>query len=96
MVRLVFEAIDEFEKWIDKHVKPEKYECYVTEYNEVIMVPLVSTRPLKYGYMQLLTPASVEKLEKKLTEMGVEIYKPSSVEWDDDKPVGVRVVPIPK
>jgi hypothetical protein len=95
MVRLVFEAIDEFEKWIDKHGKPEKYECYVTKDGEVVMMPTKSTRPVNYGYMQL-TSASVEKLKKKLAELGVSIFNVRDVEWAEDRPVGVKFMPIQK
>lgn len=91
MTRFIFKEEKEFQKWIDDHVNSDKYECYITEGNEVVLIPLRSTRPLKYAYIKL-TSETIEAVRQKLTQKGVKIYK-ANVEWADDRPVGVKFVP---
>lgn len=90
MTRFEFEEVAPFKEWLDGHVTPEKYEAYITPDNEVVLVPIKSTHPLKYGYAKL-AQESIKEIEKWLKEKGIKKY-PAYVEWDDTKPPGVRYV----
>lgn len=89
-MRFVFKDVNELQKWIDKFVEPKRYDCYTTEENEIIFIPLQSTRPVKYAYAKF-DLKTIEGLMEQLKNNGIDIYKVKSVEWADDRPVGVKV-----
>lgn len=88
MTRFVFKEVTSFMEWLEEHVIPEKYEAYITPEKEVVLVPLKSTHPLKYGYAKL-TPDNVKTVKQWLEGKGVKIYH-ADVDWDDAKPPGVE------
>lgn len=88
MTRYVFENLNQFKDWLADHVTAEKYEAYITPRNEVVLVPLKSTHPLKYGYARLI-PGNIKEIQQWLKEKGVKIYF-ANVDWDDTKPPGVE------
>jgi len=91
MTRYVFEKVNPFKEWMADHVTSEKYEAYITPSNEVVLVPLKSTHPLKYGYARLI-PDNIKEIHQWLKEKGVKTYS-ADVDWDDTKPPGVEYIP---
>lgn len=53
-MRLVFDDLESLKEWIKDNVEQDRYEVYTTE-NEIVFVPVKSTRPIKYAYMRLLS-----------------------------------------
>jgi hypothetical protein len=89
MARLIFNIAADYERWITDHVTPNGYDVYSTRMNELICYPRKSTRPLTYGWMQLSDEDSA-KLLKKLEGMGVRLYRVDRIEWDAERPVGIK------
>jgi len=87
-VRLIFKELESFQKWISD-LNSDRYVCYSTDSNEVIIVPTRSTRPLIYGYIRI--PKESKNVLKDLESLGFKIYRVSRVEWADDRPVGAKM-----
>jgi len=91
MVRYVFNEKKEFLRWISDNVTKEKYQAYLTENREVILVPTRSTRPLEYAYFRCTDSDIEDDVVEKLAKIELKIYNVKSVEWADDRAPGVRV-----
>jgi hypothetical protein len=84
-VRLVFDNLQEFERWISNNVSADKYECYITRELEVILVPTKSTKPLKYAYIKLSSAEDLKIVEKLRVGMGLNVYNIKHLVWADDR-----------
>ena len=90
--RLIFDDIDEFERWVDQFVLKNKYVLYVTEDQEVILVPLRSTQPIVYSYIQLESVDVLKELVKRIQEKtGVRAFKIKRMDWKVDMPIEARI-----
>ena len=92
MPRLVFESKERLEDWVKTFVtkKPENYVIiYTSEDNEVIVHPVVTSRPIFVGYFK-----GVEALGKFAEELSqkykIPLLRVQRVEWDIEKPVGIK------
>lgn len=89
MPRIVFCSEEQLENWCKEFVDTGKYVIYLTEYNEVILEPLKSTRPLRFGYFKGLKG---EKLATKLQELHqIPLFRVRDYEWDLEKSPGIKV-----
>lgn len=89
-MRLVFDNLDEFKKWFSDNVSSDKYECYITNDGEYILVPTKSTRPLKYGYYKTDSEALKKEVEELIGKTLKGVYRVKTVEWADDRAVGME------
>jgi len=89
-MRLVFDKEDEFKRWIERNVSADKYECYVSSELEILLVPLKSTKPIKYAYFKVNTPEEL-KIVQEVKKLGVEVYNVKAIEWADDRGVGIKI-----
>jgi hypothetical protein len=87
MTRAVFESVDEFKKWVTDNVNPEKYKAFFTSYNEIILVPRKSTKPIEYGYIQISDAEIMKKTREWLVNNYIKFYYDvKAYEWMDEKP----------
>ena len=84
MPRIEFTSKDEIKKWVSARMDPAKYECYLTASKEVILVPMVSTRPIMYVYFQSYSGDDLQEVRDLITSRGVHVYVVSNFEWRDD------------
>jgi RNA recognition motif-containing protein len=90
MPRFIFSDNTEFMSWVEVHVTPDKYECYVTDSGELLLSPTKSTRPMNYAYIKFASyDAAKETIEK--LKSRVRIYRVTRIEYDPDRAVGVRI-----
>jgi len=89
-MRFVFREKVELEKWINKFVQRKRYDCYVTDDDEIVLVPLMSTRPIKYAYANF-DSKTIKEIISQLETIGIDIYRVKAVQWDAEKSPGVRV-----
>mgnify|MGYP000197395717 CR=1 FL=1 len=87
MPRLVFNNLEEFEKWIKDFAKPDRYVAYITTDQEHLLVPLRSTRPIIYAYYK---GEETTKIKNLLDSIGIKHYTVQAIEWADDRPVGFK------
>jgi len=88
MSRLIFGNVIEFKKWIQNRMDPNKYECYVTEEREIVLVPTKSTPPIIFGYFKAETVDLMKSPIITLRDLNVQIYRLRRYEWKTDSPVG--------
>jgi len=87
--RFVFAKLEEFDNWIKKHVTAERYEAYATK-SYIVLVPLKSTKPVKYAYIEL-GEENLKKVKQNLETIGVSVFNVKEVEWKTDLPPGVKI-----
>ncbi len=80
----------EFKKWLEDHVEKGKYELYLTDENEVIARPGVSTKTYDIGYFKG-SDKDKKDYEEYLKNKELLAYKIHAMEWDTEKPPGIRV-----
>jgi len=90
-MRLVFKTVEEFLVWVKNNATSEKYTAYKTDYNEYILVPKKSTRPLIYVYYKYNDEAEDKAIQGVLGQLGIKLYLVKTIDWDETKGVGVRV-----
>lgn len=88
MSRLVFGNVVEFKKWIEDRMDPNKYECYVTQDLEIVLVPTKSTPPIIFGYFKAETIELLKSPVMVIKNLNVPIYRLRRYEWKTDSPVG--------
>ena len=86
MPRYEFETKSEFESWGTKHLEPKKYEIVYTNTGDVVAVPVKSTRPIIYGYINLYKKETAktfaENLQKKFS---VDVFCLSKYVWSTER-----------
>jgi hypothetical protein len=80
MPRLVFHTIEEFSKWIKDFVRVDRHAIYFTTRNEVIIAPLISTRPINFAYMKIEDSEDL-KIIKQVLPNGINTYSIDSFDW---------------
>jgi len=90
-MRLVFKERSKFLDWMEDEASPEKYNIFLTEENEIILVPKKSTRPIIYAYYKEFDAKEFDNLKANFSKSSYKVYEVKSVDWDDEKPVGVKV-----
>ena len=95
MPRLVFESLEDLKKWMKEQVRPKAANFvifYTKEDHEIIVHPIVSTRPIFVGYYKCKTEENTEQLANELAkEIGLRVYPLQRLEWDLEKPVGIKI-----
>lgn len=89
-MRLVFKEIKEFRKWAIDNASVDRHEYYITEKKEIIIVPLRSTRPIKYAIATGVSDDILKEITKRLGNLGFRVYRVKAVEWSDDRPIGAK------
>ena len=87
---LAFKTKKEFEAWIKKFIKPNRYLLYAaTETNEIILQPTVSTRPRMVGYIK--TQGDIVEYVKKLSnDFGIDYFIINRYGWDTDRHPAIK------
>ncbi len=83
-MRLVFEDMEEFKRWVEAFVREDRHVIYTTSKKEVIILPKVSTQPIVSAYIKLSTTDDVASV----LPTNVPIFHVKSFDWKDDAPVG--------
>ena len=87
---LSFTTKKEFESWIKKYVKPNKYLLFAaTMTNEIIAQPTVSTRPRMVGYIKPQNDV-VEYVKKLSNQFGIDYYTIERYGWDTDRHPAIK------
>jgi len=90
MPRLVFGNKDQMLRWMRMRVDPERYDLYVTDEREFILVPRKSTQPIMFGYFKL-TDEDVEQFAGEIKALSVPVFRVKGFEWDTRKAVGIKI-----
>lgn len=88
MPRLEFGSKNGFFRWINNRMDPNKYECYMTEDKEIILVPKKSTRPVVYAYLKCKTREDFKDVLTGLKHLKVMMYGIKKFEWKPDASIG--------
>ena len=88
MPRLEFGKKDGLIRWIRNRMVPDKYECYMTEGKEIILVPTRSTRPVVYAYLKCDTPEDFKAVLTELKRLKVMMFGIKKFEWKPDASIG--------
>jgi len=83
-MRLVFEDVNEFKRWIETFVREDRHVIYTTNKKEVIILPKVSTQPVVSAYIKL---GSMDDIVNVLP-INVPMFHVKYFDWKDDTPVG--------
>ena len=51
-MRLVFDEVKEFERWVEEVATPERYDLYTTKGGEILLKPATSTKAWSQGYIK--------------------------------------------
>ena len=87
---LAFNSKRDFETWLKKYVKPNKYLLFAaTETNEIVAQPTVSTRPRMVGYIKLQN-GLVEYVKKLSEQLGIEYFTLARYGWDTDRHPSIK------
>lgn len=70
--------------WIDQATTPERYDIYITEKNEIIIAPSVSTSNLKTGYCQETSKQVVEATGRQFVDAGYTVFYIKTYYWSSD------------
>lgn len=79
MPRIEFDTLKEAETCIRKEAAERPYTPYYTKNSEVVLLPNVSTRPVKYIYVRQAAREGVEELFESLN---LTVYNVSRIEWN--------------
>lgn len=69
--------------WIQQTTTPERYAVYITEKNEIIITPSVSTSNLKTGYL-IDDKNIIETLAQQLEKRSYRIFRIKTYYWSSD------------
>jgi len=86
--RLVFNDLEQFKTWCKEFLRYGRHVAYVSDIGEIVIVPIRSTKPLVYAYIDLVDKEEAEKVAEGL---GVHVFRVKAVEWSDERPVGVEI-----
>lgn len=88
MPRLVFETCGEFLEHTKYILRRKEYTAYITEKDEIILVPVRSTRPVIYCYYKITDEREKEAILDLLESLKVPVFYIKSFDWDAQKPIG--------
>lgn len=88
MPRIVFRATTDLEDWASKLAAPSRYNVYATERQEIILEPLRSTSPVRYGYLKMETSNMFSAFVNDLKSRGYNVFPCASYDWSSDRAVG--------
>jgi len=91
MPRIVFDKKEDFEIWVKENTSASRYIFYITDDNELVVYPSVSTRPLAIGYLSSFTEDLKKYGEEFAKNNGYRFFKIKRIEWDIEKAVGVKI-----
>jgi len=89
-MRVVFKELKEFGKWVQEIAKPDKYYVYITEENEIVLVPSKSTRPMTFAYVRVAKEEELKILTTSFEGSGYKVFNVKAFDWHDDRPVGMK------
>jgi len=87
MVRVEFETLEQALTWIKDFPISKEYVGYYTKKQELIFVPLKSTRPTIYGYIKKADRNQV----RNLLENKMKIYVINRFEWNAERDLAKNV-----
>ncbi|MCW1309290.1 MAG: hypothetical protein QXP04_01210 [Candidatus Nanoarchaeia archaeon] len=96
MPRLVFRNLEDLIAFCESFVKqkPDNFILIVSEAFEIIVHQTVSTRPIFIGYLKFEDPKNFEETIVSLQKnYGLRTIRVESLEWDIEKPVGIKFTP---
>lgn len=83
MPRMEFDGKEEYDTWAVDFLNPEKYKVFYTGEGFVIAVPLKSTQPIEYGFVNLITRETAKEFAESLQKKyGVRVYSLKHYAWD--------------
>jgi len=83
MPRTEFSGKEEYKYWAVDFLNPEKYKIYYTGEGFVIAIPLKSTQPIEYGFVNLVKQETAKDFAEALSkEYGVRVYGVKHYAWD--------------
>ena len=100
MPRLEFNSWRDFEKWLKIQIRKygKSYKLYITDREEVIVVPATSTKPTEYGYY-IFEDEKDEDIRKKdfdtlvralATELKLDYFEVHEFVWNAEREPRIR------
>lgn len=88
MPRIVFNEHRQVMTWAERFAQPARYTIYATSRFEVILEPLRSTAPLRYGYVRCTSHEVQVGLLTELERAGHTIIRCLEYDWATDRSIG--------
>lgn len=90
MPRIMFQDLAGLKPWMQRFVNPEKYTAYVTLGRELILEPLRSTSPMRFGYLRCENDQVFNQVLAHLRECRLNYFKIARYEWSPDRLPGAN------
>ena len=85
----VFNNTDELRAWCKDTVSPDKYRVLSTDEDEIILEPTKTSRPLKFGYLQI--PGAEALADEIAKEFNLKHIHIKAYRWDTDKGPHIKI-----
>jgi len=87
----VFHDLDQLKKWCEDTVSPDRFRVLSTDEDEIILEPTKTSRPLKFGYLQI---AKARELADQIAkEFSLKHIHLKAYRWLEDRGPFIKVVP---
>jgi len=100
MPRFEFSSWIYFKDWLEVQIKKysKGYKLYVTDNQEVVAIPITSTRPLEYGYYRfedetdenIKQESFIELVNKLAEKLRLDLFRVQEVVWNPEREPRVR------
>jgi len=88
----VFSNVDQLRMWCEDTVSSDRYRVLSTDEGEIILEPTKTSRPLKFGYLQI---ADSEKLAVEVAKtFGLKHINLKAYRWNDERGPFVKVAAV--
>jgi predicted amidophosphoribosyltransferase len=87
--RCIFDNEQQLEEWLAFRGADKYYGLRTLEDNEIILIPLKTTRPIEIGYLK--SPDADEIAKDLSQKYQIKILTIRRYEWDIEKAVGVKI-----
>ena len=87
----VFQDLGQLKKWCEDTVSPDRFRVLSTDEDEIILEPTKTSRPLKFGYLQI--SKAQEFAESLAKEFGLKHIHLKAYRWMEDRGPFVKVAP---
>lgn len=93
MPRLEFGSWEHFRVWLESQVKKynKVYKLYLTEHQEVIAMPVTSTRPTEYGYYNFehetgeVKEGIVKLVQELASKLRLDLFRIKEIAWNAER-----------